>query len=191
VTTLSRADIARYPGASGDANLVHVDEPIATAAGHPAVIAHGMLTMGLTGSFLTGLAGHHRVRRFGGRFVATVVAGDSLDCTARVRTVRRTSGTGLETARRLLAGGAHVVIVGRNAHRGQAAVEELRTLAAGTGSSAHLALGNCAQYDESARVVAEAVSELGALDVVISAGARGEGDRKSFADMTRRRSTVA
>ncbi|MGK5112437.1 hypothetical protein [Geodermatophilus sp. CPCC 205506] len=54
------------------------------------VIAHGMLTMGLTGSFLTGLIGHHRVRRFGGRFLATVVAGDSLDCTARVRTVRRT-----------------------------------------------------------------------------------------------------
>lgn len=86
---LTRADIARYAGASGDVNMVHIDEPFATAAGHSAVIAHGMLTMGLTGSYLTTLVGHDRVRRFGGRFLATVVAGDSLDCTVRVDAVRR------------------------------------------------------------------------------------------------------
>lgn len=89
MTTLSGADIARYAGASGDVNLVHVDEPIATATGHPSVISHGMLTMGLTGSFPTGLVGHHSVRRFGGQLLVAVV-GDSLDCTVRVRTVRRT-----------------------------------------------------------------------------------------------------
>jgi peroxisomal enoyl-CoA hydratase 2 len=87
-SALTRADIARYAGASGDVNLIHVDEPLATAAGHPAVVAHGMLTMGLTGSFLTGLVGHDQVRRFGGRFLATVAAGDSLDCTVRVHAVR-------------------------------------------------------------------------------------------------------
>jgi peroxisomal enoyl-CoA hydratase 2 len=82
--SLSRADIARYAGASGDVNLVHVDEPYAQQAGHPAVIAHGMLTMGLTGSFLTSLVGHDSLVRFGGRFVAPVLAGDRLSCTATV-----------------------------------------------------------------------------------------------------------
>jgi acyl dehydratase len=91
VTALSRSDIARYAGASGDVNLLHVDEPFARAAGHRAVLAHGMLTMGLTGSFLTRLVGHGRVRRFGGRFLAPVFAGDSLDCTVRVSSVRRTA----------------------------------------------------------------------------------------------------
>ena len=32
---LSRQDIARYGGVSGDVNLIHVDEPYALAAGHP------------------------------------------------------------------------------------------------------------------------------------------------------------
>jgi 3-oxoacyl-[acyl-carrier protein] reductase len=95
-----------------------------------------------------------------------------------------TSGTGFETARAVVAGGADVVVVGRDAARGQAAVEQLRTLAAQTGGSAGLALGDCTQYDEAARVVSEAVSELDALDVVVSAGARGKGDPKPFADMT-------
>jgi len=83
-TDLSRAEIARYAGASGDVNLVHVDEPFAVAAGHPGVLAHGMLTMGLTGSFLCALVGHARVRRFGGQFRGPVHAGDSLDCTVEV-----------------------------------------------------------------------------------------------------------
>jgi peroxisomal enoyl-CoA hydratase 2 len=91
---LSRADIARYAGASGDVNLLHVDEPFARAAGHPAVLAHGMLTMGLTGSYLTELVGHDAVRRFGGRFVTPVFAGDTLECRATALSVSpSTTGT--------------------------------------------------------------------------------------------------
>ena len=38
------------PGASGDYNPLHTDELFATkVAGYPAVFAHGMLTMGMTG----------------------------------------------------------------------------------------------------------------------------------------------
>lgn len=78
--TVTRAAIARYAGASGDVNRVHVDEPFALAAGHPAPLAHGMLTMGLTGSALTSAFGHARVASFGGRFLAPVLAGDRLTC---------------------------------------------------------------------------------------------------------------
>lgn len=85
---ISPADIARYAGASGDVNRVHVDDHFATAvAGHPSAIAHGMLTMGLTGSFLASLVGHEHIRRFGGRFLSPVVVGESLSCTATVRSV--------------------------------------------------------------------------------------------------------
>lgn len=67
---------------------MHVDEPFSQAAGHPGILAHGMLTMGLTGSFVASLVGHHHLRHFGGRFAAPVVAGDALICTATVRAVR-------------------------------------------------------------------------------------------------------
>lgn len=80
-TCLSGEDIARYAEASGDWNRIHVDEAYARAGGHPSLVAHGMLTMGLTGAFLAQTVGHANVRCFGGRFLRPVHAGDSLDCT--------------------------------------------------------------------------------------------------------------
>lgn len=42
---LTRLDLIRYAGASGDFNTIHWNERIATGVGLPGVIAHGMLTM--------------------------------------------------------------------------------------------------------------------------------------------------
>ena len=42
----TRADLIRYADASGDHNVIHLDEQAALAVGLPGVIAHGMLTMG-------------------------------------------------------------------------------------------------------------------------------------------------
>jgi acyl dehydratase len=44
---LTRQDLVRYAGASGDLNPIHYCDPAAEAAGLPGVIAHGMLTMGI------------------------------------------------------------------------------------------------------------------------------------------------
>ena len=43
--TIRRADLVRYAGASGDFNVIHWNERVATEVGLPDVIAHGMLTM--------------------------------------------------------------------------------------------------------------------------------------------------
>ncbi|WP_144938494.1 MaoC family dehydratase [Rothia kristinae] len=45
---LTRADLIRYAGASGDLNPIHWNQRFAEAVGLPGVIAHGMLTMGAT-----------------------------------------------------------------------------------------------------------------------------------------------
>ncbi len=45
--TLTRADLVRYAGASGDTNPIHLDDAIAAEVGLPGVLAHGMLTAGL------------------------------------------------------------------------------------------------------------------------------------------------
>lgn len=42
---ITRADLVRYAGASGDFNMIHWNERVARDVGLPGVIAHGMLTM--------------------------------------------------------------------------------------------------------------------------------------------------
>jgi len=55
--TVTRADLVRYAGASGDFNPIHWSERFATKVGLPGVIAHGMLTMALVGRAVTDWAG--------------------------------------------------------------------------------------------------------------------------------------
>ncbi len=55
---LSRADLVRYAGASGDFNPIHWSESAAAALGLPTVIAHGMLTMGLALRVVTEVTGN-------------------------------------------------------------------------------------------------------------------------------------
>ena len=45
--TLTRDNLVRYAGASGDFNPIHYRDDIAVSVGLPGVLAHGMLTMGL------------------------------------------------------------------------------------------------------------------------------------------------
>jgi acyl dehydratase len=74
---VTRADLVRYCGASGDFNVIHWNERIARAVGLPDVIAHGMFTMALAGRFLTEWAGDPAaVTEYGVRFSAPVVVPD-------------------------------------------------------------------------------------------------------------------
>jgi acyl dehydratase len=54
---LTRADLVRYAGASGDFNVIHWNERVATSVGLPNVIAHGMLTMATAARVVTDWVG--------------------------------------------------------------------------------------------------------------------------------------
>ena len=54
---VTRADLVRYAGASGDFNPIHWSDRVATGVGLPGVIAHGMFTMALAGRAVTGWTG--------------------------------------------------------------------------------------------------------------------------------------
>ncbi len=54
---VQRVDLIRYAGASGDFNIIHWNERIATAVGLPNVIAHGMFTMAEAGRVVTDWVG--------------------------------------------------------------------------------------------------------------------------------------
>ena len=74
---VTRADLVRYAGASGDFNPIHWSDRVATSVGLPGVIAHGMLTMALTGRTLDTWAGAPgRVRELGCKFTKPVVVPD-------------------------------------------------------------------------------------------------------------------
>jgi acyl dehydratase len=74
---VTRADLVRYAGASGDFNPIHWSDRVATSAGLPGVIAHGMLTMALAGRLVTDWVGSPAaVRTFGVRFTRPVVVPD-------------------------------------------------------------------------------------------------------------------
>ncbi len=45
---ISRDSLVRYAGASGDFNPIHYRDDIAKQVGLPGVLAHGMLTMGIS-----------------------------------------------------------------------------------------------------------------------------------------------
>ncbi|MGZ4548769.1 MAG: MaoC family dehydratase [Blastococcus sp.] len=57
VYRVTRADLVRYAGASGDFNPIHWNERVATEVGLPGVIAHGMFTMALAGRAVTDWTG--------------------------------------------------------------------------------------------------------------------------------------
>jgi acyl dehydratase len=92
VHDLSRTQIVQYAGASGDYNPLHTDEPFAKMAGYPTIFAHGMLTMGLTGTMLTNWVGDGRLTKFGVRFVSQVWPGDTLTAKATVKEIREEDG---------------------------------------------------------------------------------------------------
>lgn len=93
VENLTRTQIIQYAGASGDYNPLHTDEVFTTkVAGYPTVFAHGMLSMGLTGTMLTNYVGDGRLTKYGVRFVSQVWPGDSLTATATVEALREEEG---------------------------------------------------------------------------------------------------
>ena len=74
---ISRADLVRYAGASGDFNVIHWNERVATEVGLPNVIAHGMLTMALAGRIVTDWIGDPgALLDYGVRFTRPIVVPD-------------------------------------------------------------------------------------------------------------------
>ena len=84
VESLNRTHLAQYAAASGDYHPVHHDDTYAQSIGYPSVFAHGMLTMGLTGSFLERTVGRGTLTHYTARLVGQVWPGDRLTATLTV-----------------------------------------------------------------------------------------------------------
>jgi acyl dehydratase len=85
--SLTRTDLVRYAGASGDFNPIHHDEEFARMAGNPTVFGHGMLTAGLVAKCITDFVGAENLRRYKVRFANRVWPGDTITCGGTVTRV--------------------------------------------------------------------------------------------------------
>ena len=95
VHTLTRTDLVRYAGASGDYNPMHHDEVQATAAGQPSVFGHGMFSMGLLGSAITDYVGVGNVTHYKVRFAKQTWPDEVLETRIVVTGKRTESGQNL------------------------------------------------------------------------------------------------
>jgi acyl dehydratase len=98
VVRVTRADLVRYAGASGDFNPIHWNERVATDVGLPGVIAHGMFTMAVASRLVSRWAGDPgAIEEYHVRFGRPVVVPDD-DAGAEV-TVRGKVGAVLDDGR--------------------------------------------------------------------------------------------
>jgi acyl dehydratase len=85
---VTRTDIVRYQGASGDFDAAHHDDAHAQRFGYPGVFSLGMLHAGMLAGWLANYCPPDRIRRFHARFGAVVYPGDVLSYKGRVEQVR-------------------------------------------------------------------------------------------------------
>jgi acyl dehydratase len=84
---VTRTDIVRYQGASGDMNPMHHDDAIARSVGYPEAFGVGMLNAGYLATFCTDLFGTETVRRFRTRFRGLVWRGETLSANGQISDV--------------------------------------------------------------------------------------------------------
>lgn len=89
---LTRTDLVRYAGASGDFNPMHTDEVKAKESGLPSVFGHGMFTMGILGKALTDYVGVGNVKSYKVRFTKQTWPGETLTTKITVKGKRDAEG---------------------------------------------------------------------------------------------------
>ena len=75
---VTRLQLIKYAGASGDYNPIHTIDEAAEEAGLPGVIAHGMLTAATMGLLFSPYLEHGYVKELKARFSGMVYVGDEI-----------------------------------------------------------------------------------------------------------------
>ncbi|MFB4164234.1 MaoC/PaaZ C-terminal domain-containing protein [Alteribacillus sp. JSM 102045] len=81
---VSRLDLIKYAGASGDFNPIHTIDKDAEKAGLPGIIAHGMWTMGNLSKLFTPFMEQGFIQSFSTRFTGMVFLDDVLTLSAEL-----------------------------------------------------------------------------------------------------------
>jgi len=94
---VSKDQIWRYGGASGDFNPLHMDDEWGQMAGLGGRIAHGMLIMGFVGQAVTNYVPKKCLRKFSVRFGGMTKLNDVITITGTVKDKRTENGENIIT----------------------------------------------------------------------------------------------
>jgi len=89
---VTKAQLVRYAGASGDFNPLHTDDAIGKLVGLEGVIAHGMLIMGFGGEAITRWIPKKYLTKYGVRFGGMTRPGDVITITGKVKSKLKEGG---------------------------------------------------------------------------------------------------
>jgi len=92
---ITKDQLVRYAGASGDFNPLHTDDETAKASGFHGVIAHGMLVMGFLTQAVTTWIPKRLLRQIRVRFRGITRPGDRIVVTARIDEKRIEGSSGI------------------------------------------------------------------------------------------------
>ncbi len=81
---ITQVQLARYAGAAGDFNPIHLVPSYAKEAGLEGTIAHGMLVMGMLAQMISNWVGVKPVTKYGVSFRAMTKPGNVLTATGEV-----------------------------------------------------------------------------------------------------------
>jgi len=95
IENITRTNIVRYAGASGDFNPIHHDEPYAQSLGYPGIFAMGMMTAGFLSRLPSAWFGLKHLRRYQVRFVSQAWPGDTLTFKGKVAKKYEEEGSGI------------------------------------------------------------------------------------------------
>jgi acyl dehydratase len=90
--SITRSDIVRYQGASGDLHPIHHDDEVARRHGYAGAFSMGMLHAGILAGYACATFGPENVRRFKARALTQVWPGDTLELHGEVVKVQQTEG---------------------------------------------------------------------------------------------------
>ncbi len=93
---VTRVQLVRYAGASGDFNPLHTDPQIGESIGTGGIIAHGMLIMGFVGQLLSDYVGPEALRKFNVRFKGMTRPDDVITCSGVITKKYEEDDTGRE-----------------------------------------------------------------------------------------------
>ncbi len=89
---ITKDQLVRYAGASGDFNPLHTDDDVAKKAGFKGVIAQGPLIMGFVGQAICRWAPKGDLKRFKVRFMGMTFPGDVITVNATITEKTETQG---------------------------------------------------------------------------------------------------
>ena len=89
---ITKVQLVKYAGASGDFNPIHFDEETARNRGLKGIIAHGMLSMAFLGQLAESAFGAGNVRKLEVHFRGMVNLGDVITLKGTVEDVREEKG---------------------------------------------------------------------------------------------------